>query len=75
VPEVPYHVTQRGNRRDDVFFSDEDRRMYLDLLRKYSEQQGMDVLAYSLMTDPVHWVVLPHAADFPARTLKPLPLR
>jgi len=38
VPAIPYHVTQRRNRRDDVFFSDEDRRMYLDLLREYSEQ-------------------------------------
>ena len=32
VPDVPHHVTQRGNRREDVFFSDEDRRRYLLLL-------------------------------------------
>jgi REP element-mobilizing transposase RayT len=25
VPGIPYHVTQRGNRREDVFFSDGDR--------------------------------------------------
>jgi len=26
IPDVPHHVTQRGNRRLPVFFSDEDRR-------------------------------------------------
>ena len=35
VPGVPHHVTQRGNRRMDVFFTDEDRQAYLDLLREY----------------------------------------
>ena len=29
-PGVPYHVTQRGNRREDVFFTDEGRRAYLE---------------------------------------------
>jgi putative transposase len=26
IPGVPHHVTQRGNRRLPVFFSDDDRR-------------------------------------------------
>ena len=75
MPEIPYHVTQRGNRREDVFFSDDDRRAYLDLLRKYSQQHGMDVLAYCLMTNHVHLVVLPHTAESLAGTLKPVHLR
>jgi len=29
IPDVPHHVTQRGNRREDVFFADDDRRRYL----------------------------------------------
>ena len=32
-PDVPYHVTQRGNNRQDVFFTDDDRRAYLGFLR------------------------------------------
>ena len=32
VPGVAPHVTQRGNRRLPVFFSDDDRRLYLALL-------------------------------------------
>jgi putative transposase len=32
VPGHPHHITQRGVRRMDFFFSDEDRRAYLELL-------------------------------------------
>jgi len=36
IPDVPHHVTQRGNRREDVFFEDADRRRYLLLMLDYS---------------------------------------
>ena len=29
IPGLAHHVTQRGNRREDVFFGGEDRRRYL----------------------------------------------
>jgi len=29
MPDVPHHVTQRGNRREDVFFEYAARRFYL----------------------------------------------
>ena len=32
VPGWPHHVTQRGNHRQTVFFSDHDREVYLELL-------------------------------------------
>lgn len=32
IPQVPHHVTQRGNRRLQVFFSDDDRHEYLRLV-------------------------------------------
>ena len=32
VPGLPHHVTQRGNRRERVFFGDEDYELYRDLL-------------------------------------------
>ena len=31
VPEIPHHVTQRGNRRQEVFFCEDDDRAYRDL--------------------------------------------
>jgi len=35
VPGYPHHVTQRGNRRADVFETDGDRHAYLRFLKKY----------------------------------------
>ena len=34
VRDLPHHVTQRGNRRERVFFSDADYEPYRDLLRE-----------------------------------------
>lgn len=59
VPNVPHHITQRGNNRQDVFFTDDDRRVYLDLLRDRCQAAGMPVLGYCLMTNHVHLVIVP----------------
>ena len=31
VPDLPHHVTQRGNRRQRVFFEDGDFALYRDI--------------------------------------------
>ena len=31
-PGYPHHVTQRGNRRQEKFFSDDDYRAYVGLM-------------------------------------------
>src|SRR5439155_1006076 len=36
---LPHHVTQRGNNRQRIFDSDEDRLVYLKLLREYAERR------------------------------------
>ena len=59
VAGVPHHVTQRGNRRMDVFFTDEDRQAYLDLLREYGEKHGVTYWGYCLMTNHVHLIAVP----------------
>ena len=59
VPDLPYHVTQRGNRRQAVFFKAADRAMYLALLREHTQRFGVEVLAYCLMTNHVHLIVVP----------------
>lgn len=32
VPGLAHHITQRGNRREPVFFGDDDYRGYLGLI-------------------------------------------
>ena len=59
LPGQPHHVTQRGNNRQDVFLVDDDRRVYLDLLRVHCERFGVGVLGYGLMANHVHVVAVP----------------
>ena len=69
---LPHHVTQRGNRRETVFFGDEDYRAYLVLLDKYAARHGVEVIAYCLMPNHVHLVVVPSDEHALHRTFKPL---
>ena len=59
VPNMPHHVIQRGNRRQDVFFEDADFRMYLALLREQAEKGDFSIHAYCLMTNHVHLIATP----------------
>lgn len=74
-PRVPQHVTQRGNRREDVFFTDADRKAYLKWLAEYAAKHQVDVLAYCLMSNHVHLVVVPAGEEALQRVLKPLHMR
>ena len=59
IPETCHHVTQRGNMRRDVFFTAQDRQVYLGLLKEYSEHYHLRFLGYCLMTNHMHLVVVP----------------
>ena len=72
---VPHHITQRGNRREDVFFKEEDRTAYLGWLRDYCAKYGMQVLAYCLMTNHIHMVVVPEAEGALEQVFRPLHTR
>jgi len=63
VPGFPHLVTQRGNRRDTVFFSDEDYQAYLDLLNSALVRSESEVWAWCLLPDHVHLIVVPSHAD------------
>jgi putative transposase len=43
-PEIPHHVIQRGNGRQQTFFNDEDYQAYLELMSqwctKFKVQKG-----------------------------------
>jgi putative transposase len=68
-------VTQRGNRRGQVFFSDADQQTYLALLREYTIKHQVAVLAYCLMPNHVHLVLVPATRDSLPLSLGPLHLR
>ena len=72
---VPHHITQRGNRREKVFFSDADREAYLEWLVEYCAKHGLEVLAYCLMTNHIHAVAVPEREEALGRVFRPLHTR
>jgi len=69
MPGIPHHVTQRGNNRQDVFFTDDDRRFYLESLSEQTERFGLAVLGYCLMTNHIHLLATPTVEDALAKAI------
>ena len=69
VPGVSHHVTQRGNDRQDVFFVDDDRLVYLELLGAQARRFGLWVEGYCLMTNHIHVVGVPMREDSLAKAM------
>ena len=67
IPGYPHHVTQRGNRRQETFFCQEDYRSYLSLLARWCGRCGVDIWAYCLMPNHVHLVAVPSSEEGLAR--------
>jgi putative transposase len=61
--DVPHHITHRGNNRQDVFLSDEDRRRYQDLLLKSLTPCRVELLGWCWMSNHVHLIAVPRRED------------
>ena len=53
LPDIPQHITQRGNNRQACFYSDDDYRLYLELLHGACRAHDCSLHAYVLMTNHV----------------------
>jgi putative transposase len=62
VPHIPHHVTQRGNRREPIFFKDGDHDVYRDLMGVQLRKAGIEIWAYCLMPNHVHLILTPRHA-------------
>ena len=69
LPGVAHHVTQRGNNRQAVFRVIADHSLYLAVLNENAVKYGIRVLAWCLMPNHVHLVVVPDGPDSLARGL------
>lgn len=69
LPGCWHHATQRGNRRQTVFFEDSDRLFYLDRLREYCSRDQVKIAGYCLMPNHVHLVLVPESEAGLARAL------
>jgi len=64
-----HHITQRGNNCQDVFFVDDDRRVYLELLKEQADKYSLELIGYCLMSNHIHIVAIPHEQDSLARAV------
>lgn len=65
-PGIPHHVTQRGNRRQQTFFNDEDYLAYLaylELMSEWCRNYSVKTWAYFLMPNHVHLIVVPETKE------------
>ena len=70
VPIYIYHITQRGNQRQNIFQDDEDRLRYLSWI-PVCRQAGMSTarniiyhwFAYCLMDNYVHFIAIPRKEE------------
>ncbi len=63
LPGIPHHITQRGNRRQQTFFIEDDYRAYLELLVGACRHHNSAVWAWCLMPNHVHLIMTPTTED------------
>jgi REP element-mobilizing transposase RayT/DNA-directed RNA polymerase specialized sigma24 family protein len=56
-PGAVYHVTARGDRREDIFVDDQDRHALLDVVAQALGRFDAQMLAYCLMGNHYHFVL------------------
>ena len=52
-----YHVIIRGNDKQNIFFTNKDRRFFLRKLEEYSKQLNIIVYSYCLLNNHVHLLI------------------
>lgn len=75
LPDVPCHVTQRGNYRQVVFKNNKDYRQYLFWINEYAQKNALEILTYCLMPNHVHFVCIPRNEQSLAKTFNTVHMR
>ena len=56
-PGAFYHVIVRGNQRQDIFLDEQDRREFLERVKRYKKELGFVLYAYVLMSNHLHLLI------------------
>ena len=52
-----YHIVLRGNDRQDIFYDEQDRYIFLDRLKENKQKFDYSIYAYCLMDNHVHMII------------------
>ena len=69
VCDIAHPVTQRGNRRQQIFIEEDDYGLYRDVLAQHCVANGVEVWSYCLMPNHVHLILVPDTEDGLSRAL------
>jgi len=62
-----YHIIQRGNNKNKIFFIRGDYLKFISLLRKYKKRYDFDIFNYCLMPNHVHLLIKIHKKEHMAK--------
>jgi len=69
IPDTPHFITQRGNRGQNVFFSEEDAQAYMTFMGEQCRRFEVAIWAWCLMPNRVHLLAVPKSEDALRRAL------
>jgi len=75
MPGLAHHIVQRGNNRKPVFEKEADYIQYCHWLTKYAIMHEVEIVAFCLMTNHVHFIVIPNDEAGIGRTLNTVQMR
>lgn len=75
IPGIAHHIIQRGNNRQYIFSEDQDYKTYCFWTNQYAQKYGVSILAYCLMGNHVHFIVIPDSSDGLARMFNSIHMR
>ena len=58
-----YHLVSRGNERRDIFFNDDDRRLFLGTMGEMAQRFDVELFAYVLMNNHYHLLLSSRRAN------------
>jgi len=70
LPELPYHIVQRGNNKQTCFIEPENYHYYLFLLESSSKRYQASIHSYCLMTNHIHLLATPTTKESISNTMK-----
>jgi len=63
IADFPYHVTQRGNNKSQIFFSKGDYQSFSEILLEAKCKHPCCIFAYCFMPNHVHLMIQPKEKD------------
>ncbi len=74
VPNLPFHILDRGNNRQVIFYDEEDFIYFLNLLKRYKKELKFKLYHLCLMSNHIHLVMEPTIASSLPRIMMRLTL-